>query len=185
MIDALLKIVEKLTELLKARQQLRERQFERLVAPLFKDLQTVHQDYLEMFTACRKALVEGDDLSIVAEHLMAERLVREALRASIRALAESFARIDQLGQFSEFFLKVHSYFLPSELLTGSVATDLLRQMDEWIEQEQRAAFMPTGVDLKYARTFLLESVDRTLEHLRRKWQEIASSYAETLVQATG
>ena len=109
MIDTLLKLLDRLIQLVKRRKEVEERTFELLIKPMYTDLETIHKDYLLMLEKCEVDLKENK-LKDIAKRLRTERLELEPLRFSISSFAASYLKNPKLSHYTFFFLGVSNYF---------------------------------------------------------------------------
>lgn len=183
MIDSLIKLIEKLIELLKHRHQLREEQFAKSVDLVFQELKAVHQDYLRIFTTCATALRNESDLSKIADSLLANRLEQEAMRRSISALAEALAQNKQFKTFQPFFLEVRNYFYKSSIPRDTRSTALLGEIERCVREQRRGEFVSMEFSAEEMRQFLSQLVENTLAEIRESWTKLSQLHAKALSEA--
>ena len=87
MIDAIVKVAEKIVELAKYREQKREKRWTALFEPQFVALQEVHRDYLLMFDEVRVDLEAGVSLQRIISKLNTRRIGQETSRRVIMTTA--------------------------------------------------------------------------------------------------
>ena len=121
MIDLLLKAIDRMIALFKIRDKRMRARYEEIYKPSFAELQSVHADYLDMFTELETKLLKidptlpGNDLLAVEalEFLRARRIkllaVREKLWA-IQALATGKAAQNLPKEEREFLWSLVAYF---------------------------------------------------------------------------
>ena len=88
MLELVLKLVEKLTELVKLRQDAKARQFTDGVASVYREMEAIHSNYLTIFESALFELRKGTGFGAVAESLVTARVEHEALRRTMRAIVE-------------------------------------------------------------------------------------------------
>jgi len=129
MLDSVIKLTEKATELLKYRSERRARRFDKLVEPMFQSLKTAHKDYALIFEDARCDLEADRPLAEVAAILRKRRLEEEAERRAALAQARQFAEEASLADLEPFFSAVVRYFgvtpfsgnnTPSSVLLGAL-----------------------------------------------------------------
>src|SRR5207247_9712245 len=89
-LDSVVKLTEKITELLKYRAERRKLRFEHLIAPMYLALKKVHQDYLSVFETAKFELASDRSLSTIADSLEVRRRAEEAERRAVLQQAETF-----------------------------------------------------------------------------------------------
>ena len=185
MLDALVRVTEKLIELLKYRSEVREKRFRNQIEPLFESLREVHQDYLDLFTACRKELEGEAKLGSIVEHILKRRLEHEPLRRSVIQMAYVFAKKDVPTALMQLFQEVEVYFFRSMPKAPSTpGSDLVTSMYSLAVEERRSEFMLRDFDRWGARETLIAMVDRTLNDIRESWDRLALLYAEAVTGLT-
>ena len=88
MLDSVVRLTEKITELLKYRSERRARKFQYLIEPMHLALKKVHQDYLSVFETALNELSSDRSLSAIADSLEIRRRAEEAERRAILKQAE-------------------------------------------------------------------------------------------------
>lgn len=117
MIDALLRIVDKLKELLELREKRAEKMFEKFIEPVYKDMETVHKDYLETLhqladilpaagTADPEVIRQACEKALEFVHPRSRQL--EVLRDTVRSYAS--LRDQFHGDVELFMNAVEDYF---------------------------------------------------------------------------
>jgi hypothetical protein len=180
MIDSLVKVAEKLVELLKYRKQLREEQFAKSIDMVFQELKNVHQDYLKLFSNCAQALREKEDLSQIADSLFANRLEHEAMRRSIRALAESLAQNKTLKKFQPFFMEVNNYFQSGTFPNDTRSSALLNELERCVRERRQGHFVSREFTPEELHQFVSQLVENTLTEVRASWDELSQLHAKAL-----
>ncbi len=179
MLDALLKLLEKLIELVKLRKEAEERAVDHLVTPIFTDLKAIHEDYLSFLEACRRSLSEGVDIAEIAKQLMSDRLEQEALRRSIRAFVQSYQMNSRLSRYASFFREVHIYLQGHDLGGHSSAGEgILKALEDGIREEQKNKLL-LHADMRQPglRQALIQLTGWSLENLRKRWSSVCHEYA--------
>jgi len=185
MIDTFAKLLEKLIEFAKAKKDAETRAFDLLVKPMFSDIKLIHEDYLQLFEECRHDLADGVEFSIVAKRLVVNRLEQEALRRSVLAFAESYAKNPRLSKYADFFRAVARYFICSDRWArGTSSSMLLGQLEHWVREESDSKFIPMKHSLMPdARFFLIRMTETFLQEIREAWDSICKSFAVITVES--
>lgn len=167
MIEALLKIIDRLIEIKKGRIESRRQMFDMVLQPTFDDLLAVHGDYIKMFQ--QLMVFTGDERpSVVAkrivkakEQLRTNRLEFEPVREKIRVIARQLAKQKLPDEESAFVRAVLEYFPSGEpLLPHSAATTLLK----FLERDLAAS----AIDLL---------VMKTVESHKHRWSDVCTTFA--------
>lgn len=179
MIDSLIKIAEKCTELLHYREQQRERNFKALIEPMYEQLTIVHKNYLHIFNSIGIKLTNRVPLQEIIEELGTLRIEHEAYRRSI------FGQAENLGQafpnYEKFFLSVQMYChgAPGESCVSpasSLEWRLLRLVERRIVQQNDGSFPADATHRRQARVYLNEVQAR----LRADWDRLVVEYSKLL-----
>ena len=205
MIDGLVKIVDRLIELVKYREEKSRRIFEKLIEPVFNDLVVIHKDYLAMFVEVSSLIPSDGDgtkkqkkkLSEALRYLSKKRIEFETTRIKLRAISQSFKNT-KTNEKDEFVRAVVSYLW----WTGR---DGLRSISSQLVEEihaavLRASFPPPGLrthaqrdklaaeslgGLRFEQSLpdptsedLNKYVGVILFELRQKFARVAEAYAE-------
>lgn len=173
MFNALMRLLEKFTELAKAQQVAREKTLRVLITPMFKDLEMIHADYLRMLENCKTTLQAGASFSKVAGSLAQDRLNLEAVRRSNEAFAHCFAEDPRLTSYADFFTAIEGYLWGvcnhSESSTSSWLLETLDALNTEVKEGKLAA--------QEANTIAQKSVTRCLNFIREEWPKVCSEYA--------
>lgn len=124
MIELSLKLIDRLIDLARTRADSRQKKFV-IMDKLYKDLATVHADYLEVFQAAQAELRQGVPPSTVARHLDDQRRKLWPLRDALKAMAEVFEADDAFHSGRPFFSAINAY-LPT---SGTSLTVLVGAFD--------------------------------------------------------
>jgi hypothetical protein len=184
-IDSALKIIDKLTELLKFRHEKRREYFTTILEPMFSDLSVVHANYLKMFQSCSAQLNdESTPLRDIGKQLAQQRVEYEAVRIKIESFVVALCRPNKLPDpYQEFLLSV-VFSMPDGRLRSpyraSFATGIM-----WLLEN------PTGPEFTLSlsgenaepdveldeRANALEAVGATSKFLKARWAETCQKFA--------
>jgi hypothetical protein len=183
-LDSVVKLSEKLVELLKYRSERKGRQFSLLIQPLFESLKVVHQDYLRVFENSRTELESGVPLATVATNVQTRRVEEEAERSAIREQAHTLTQDEALADFRPFFEAVVNYFQPGRFLRRS------SRSVHWFMQLKAAAKAEGKIQLLRGdepdqRLKLLLANEVQLRLLRKDWDDVCMQYAKAQASAVG
>ena len=173
MIDTLVKVTEKLAELLKYRSERHRRSFAELVEPIYAEMVRVHQDYLNLLGSTLSALEERRDLRQVAAELTEARRKQEATRRAASDMANELATMEVLKEYQVFFLAVGDYFLQAPLVGSTTPSTwllfMLRQLAGRKVETLVEVDMPTEEDF-------VRAVESLRECLQECWSSIVKTY---------
>jgi hypothetical protein len=159
MIDAVLRIIDRLIQLRQYQSDRLKKQFEFIVQPIMEDLERIQSDYLQMFLEVRVLLADGRATSKDAADLLdARRTLFEPVRQKLMA---GFPELDASGfspPLQKFGKAVLNFFPLGDLYTagGTSATTLIRELRRL--GTERRSFQ---ADLRY---FVVEHLADTATH---------------------
>ena len=184
MIESLVRIVEKLTDLAEYREQKRLREFDEAVRDLYTDVQTVHTDYMRMLEHCLAQLRRGEPLEMIGDVLTEERVTHEALRQKIRSIVDAY-RDDSSWRYWNFYRLIGNYFMIGYVRPGSSA--LLSLRDEIVEAtlearrlEESSVRTADHIATEQLMSFLS---NEAIARLRKSWIELSAEYARLLKES--
>lgn len=183
--ESVVKVVDRLTDLLKYRQGRRKELFTNVIEPLFNDLMVMHADYMKMFDDCWHQLLDNKvPLRQIAETLRQRRQVYEGLRIKSRSITDGLADADLEPEIKSF-LKAAAYHIPDGELgpvmstpSGMVLSRLYGASDSLIDTPHSANDSPNG-----DRKAVLDLVIATANHIRQRWGWICEEYVRVKVWA--
>jgi hypothetical protein len=186
--NSALRIVEKLTDLLKFRHEQRREFFTTVLEPLFADLSTMHADYLRMFEACSSQL--RDDaipLRDIGRTLARQRVEYEALRIKIGSFIEALSFSKKLASPYREFLQSVAFSMPdgrlAQVVVGSFATGIVRLLRDasGAEFAQLLSGERESSDMQYERATLLQSVEETADFVKTQWSQTCQRFVAAQV----
>lgn len=178
MLDSVVKLSEKVVELLKYRAERRARKFAHIVQPMFEALKAVHKDYLGIFESADAAIQSSKSLTEIARELNERRIQEEAERRAILASASTFIRDSEFLDLRPFFESVQKYFLSTPLSGGLTPTSLLLQAITRLARFDKVLPAERQYDDR-DRESLEQAVQVGLRTLRQNWERVTSEYAAT------
>jgi len=131
MIDAFLRILDRLIELRRYKSARLQKQYEVIVKPTVADLERVHTDYLRMFIDARQQLSDGSaTLAQTIEMLESRRNQFAPVRQKLLAPRPELLAVGSLPLIREFTGALVSYFPVGDLHTasGTAATTLIMEL---------------------------------------------------------
>jgi hypothetical protein len=207
MIDGLVKITDRLIELVKYREEKCRRVFEKLIEPIFTDLLLIHKNYLEMFETVRSLLPHKKDskqkrnkkLRRAFDFLSQKRVEFEPTRDKIRAIIRALPGVGQKQNKKEVFvLSVAQYLSWTFKDTArSISSHLVEEIHAAVV---RSSYPPverrTGAQAKEQFLILLGKartpdptvedleiyVSVILDELRRKFALASEAYADIFAE---
>lgn len=181
MLDALIKLAEKVAELAQYRESRNHARYETVIAPLFETARLVHADHVRMLQACLLRLENQEDLWRIAAQLQEERLAQAGVRHElVRDIAVLSDAIDD-DKFVPFFGAARAYFVVDPLeraanlkeaaVAGGCAISTVRSIVARIREE---AWSPHGPRERY---LLNDLVQRYLQRFETKWLALSEAHA--------
>jgi len=179
LLDSVVKLTEKISELLRYRAERRGRRFKYLIEPMYMALKNVHQDYLSIFENSKRDLSSDLAFIAIADSLGARRLPEEAERRAILQQAEAMGHNESLADCRSFFKAVVDYFQETPFSGGNTPSSMLLQTLNDAANEHRIV-QPLEPSGHSPRETLSKAIDLALEMLRRNWERVSSEYAKAL-----
>ena len=191
MIDVLIKIIDKLIDLIKGRIQGRKDMFEKVIDPIFNDLLLIHGDYIKMFEHAKWLLpgyLEGGRgyrasgggsgepgrgskeyekrLEDAINEIKKRRLEFEPVRSKVRTITKKLGKKTFPKEETKFIKSVLAYFPTADpkVLTSS-ASNILEYLDEHPNELQLA-----GV------------IGDTIHRHKESWSDVCEAYAELKIK---
>lgn len=178
MLDALIRVADRLIDLQKYRNERRAKIFDALIDPLMRDLTTVHGDYIRILDDLRRKLASVGKRSAAAEvraateYLLAARLEEEPLRRRIEAVAFATQSGKAGGDAtSRFAAAVLDYMQSRPGAAASLGTLLLMQLKHGGDNLAVAKRITESVLPEYNRL------------IRERWTAVADAYAAAKMDA--
>jgi len=176
MLDSVVKLTEKVTELLKYRSERRARRFVNIVEPMYANLKVIHQDYLRIFEGASTDLQSDRQLAEVAAVFKTRRIEEEAERRAILEHARTFAEDARLADFRLFFSSVIDYFTDTPFSGGNTPSNRLALAVAAAAGEERFAESARSLGDERRRK-LEDAIELSLRMLRRNWEQVSTAYA--------
>jgi hypothetical protein len=194
----ILKLLDKLIDLLKMRSERRRETLKEYIDPIFVDLTAVHKNYVETFSDILEKLRERPQPADVVRDIISEKKKEfETLRIKIHSFAQVYEEQSKEGKIpteaTEFFQSVLAYFTATSGQARGYRgrfTDLLEYMDEnYFETEQVGKYKAIAMVYKY-RTESGELVGddfgfklyEVMGQVTECWNQVTQSYAECKVK---
>jgi hypothetical protein len=204
MIDGLVKITDRLIELVKYREEKSRRIFDKLIEPVFADLLLIHKNYLEIFETVRTLLPnEGDSkkkhnkkLKQAYDYLSQKRVEYEPTRIKLRVIAAKLPSLDKKQNKKDIFIRSVARYLAwtkRDIGTGSQSTVLSMEIRAAVlsisysaveRQAEAKKKEQSNILAQYRTAFnptaedLNKYVLVVLEDMRRKFALVAEAYAD-------
>jgi hypothetical protein len=173
MIDIVLQLVDRLTQLVKIREERKDKQFRELAQRLFTDLETVHKDYLIFLESARSSLMQREDIRDVLARFEKDRLQQEPLRRRLWQLLEA-ARDQEKFKPLERFLHANARYF--------AAASPARDQHEWFTISRIIEKVLRGLE-EGQRQSAINGIDAYLMVIRHDWDVVAREYARLLTES--
>ena len=182
MFDGLVRIVDRLIELRKYREERNLRLFNSSVKKIYEDMREVHADYLVIFKSCEDALNKNTPLREIADTITSERLRYEPTRVQIKAMLWELVDKPELASYKELLTGLISYFSLIEGLTrpGTPSAALLDLLEA---AESNSLGDIEGQFNEKKQETVRKTVSAHLQLLRDRWNELSRLYAKAYSKA--
>ena len=180
MIDSIVKLTEKVSELLKYRAERKTRKFKALIAPTYIALKQVHKDYLLIFEESIRDIASEKTLFAIAESLQKRRRAEETERRAILQQAETILANQSLADCHSFFDAITAYFRATPLSGGSTPSNMLLHTVRAAAQNESTIITTKPHIRSEERLKLTVAIEFTLSSLRHNWQTVSAEYAKAL-----
>lgn len=212
MLDAFIKLLEKLIKWGELREKRSEKIYETVAAPLMTELEAVHQDYLALFQKCSDAIESGDSLTEIASIIERERKRLAGGRKKLSILADNHKLYG--SPIGDFCYEVYEYFgdprrrtiasaygfAMGYLHVNSAANGMIKidseetaQMLGELRAEERmfdsysyfkfASDHPDQVTVPIA-ALAKSLLETQISNLEGKWEQVCKAYAKLTVTIT-
>ena len=175
MLDAIVKLTEKIVELSKYRNERKQRRFEDLVDPIYAEMIKVHQAYLSMFTTALEQLEAGLSIEDIIAPLSRARLADEAKRHALIAQVEVFHGRSDMAYANAFLTHVREYFGESPFSHNNSPSNML--VVTLMSLESKVLHPELLLVRGNPRESVARTVSMTIDQLRSNWNTLARGYA--------
>jgi hypothetical protein len=185
-LDALVKIIDRLIELAKYREERFRRIFDKLIEPTYEDLKIIHSDYLEMFQTVYD-LLPTEEANSAAEYTMRMHKAKHFLIEKRRKFAPDRVRFEATAS---------ALWRKHDAVSNIVWPFIFATLHYLVSNNRSLGFDETGKAKKRATRSagVLDSIEdeerdvksfvsREIEDLGKRWEEISRIYAELRVRA--
>jgi len=180
MIDSVVKLTEKVSELLKYRAERRTRKFKYLIEPTYVALKRVHQDYVSVFESAKNELASDRTLRAIADSLEIRRRAEEAERRAILQQAETMVSNMSLVECHSFFSAIVDYFHQTPFSGGSTPSHMLLHALRAAVNDEPVVLTTKPSGGRDPRDRLAEAIEDALSILRQNWEMVSIEYAKAL-----
>jgi hypothetical protein len=174
MIDILLKILDRLIQLVKLRKERKEKIFKELVLPIFDDLLLVQRDYIKMFEKASDDILNGIELTKIIRNLEYDRLKFEPVRTKLYFLANEFLGSEISSDIDYFIDSVIKYFPVGDIEWPSLCKQSMRDFS-WATSlilELKFHFIALPEDDKQ------RCISRFITYQRQRWEMVCDAFAK-------
>jgi hypothetical protein len=176
--ESVIRVVDRLIDLLKYRQAKRRELFSAVIEPLFDDLLVMHADYMKMFDDCWQQLLDNQvPLRQIAEALRQRRQVYEGLRIKSNSIIDGL-EASELAPEVRRFVQSAAYHIPDGELGPVLSTPsslvldrLYNSSSQLIDVKHRSGDSPEG-----DRRAVLDLVISTANASRKQLAWICEEY---------
>ena len=196
MLQIFLELIDRTVSLLEKKNQRAKTSVTNLVEPIYKELKTIHLDYMDFFN---KALLkfEGSEsnarniLREVLSDLKMDRVRLQGIRDEVFVLSEKLKKANFEHEVIQFFVSVHEYFPTEKMDYGpppkysSAATGLIGDL---VQLEYRrplirvqGKLVPGEHDPSVFREKSMVFIKMYIDIKTRQWKEVCEKYASVKV----
>ena len=169
MIEAFVRIVDRLISLLEIGQARRRTLLVEVIEPIFKDLEEIHREYLVVLSAARERCADDvKALNEVIPELRKSRLLKEPDRERLIATCDRLLEKQWQPEVEKFLEAVRDYFQ----LQSPIAELVDPEGDSFLPLMTRGR----GEE-KEVQEVVLKVFDAILGSLRAGWSEVARNFA--------
>jgi hypothetical protein len=191
MVEALIKVLDRMIQLLTVRRKRRVRLFTELWQPTFEELRTVHSDYLTMFQSCSTMLKALEQESVessrslrlkdIAAQLRDRRIAFEPVRRQLIALIHHSQNLNLDGTSKQFLDAVLLYFPTgtNRTLSPTYASEMLVRFDALILSVEIGENQLHNESLEELQIY----VHGVIASQRRAWERVCEAYAALQTQS--
>jgi hypothetical protein len=177
MLDSITRVVDRLIQLVERKEQRDRRLFVELAAPLFRDLESTHRDYLDLLRETRRRLEKSGPVC-AATYIKERRIDFEPTRAKLWAAegavwSEFGGRTDPWGQFGKavrLYLNAPIGAEGYDSWDSQMSYYVLNTLKAYIDRPGESNESP-GVS-----EHLTEMIDSLIEHIRKQWAVAAEKF---------
>lgn len=120
MIDSIVKICDRMIQLLETRKQCRSELFINHVEPIFKDLSLIHKDYIQTFSNLLEKCEQNQNTEAIINYLSFRKTELEELRVKVFSYAEVAKNNSNFpDEIKSFFMCCMIYFNDEFLIIKS------------------------------------------------------------------
>ena len=182
MLDAGVKIIDRMIDLLREKERNKRKLFTDFVHPIFEDMGTIHKDYIQSFTALIQEIHDLDSEDQVHTVLLRRKSELEHLRVKVHSFLKEAKKYEGFpGPVNDFFNACVRYFTTQ---SGQFATryqlhytDLLALLSG----EKSTYSLPNNAgpenDLPVPKYSIERLLHALLGYIKRQWAEITNQYA--------
>lgn len=149
--------------------------FAEVIEPIFKDLLSVHLDYMQMFEETL-TFVSSHSASNALTYLRTKRIVNEPMRIKIYTLVKSLHKKKLTSDCENFVYSVLSYFPGGQLGRASLSTTILARLNQW-EEELGSSKKSKHMRRVDAQKELESYIKAIMQNQRTRWIEVCETYA--------
>jgi hypothetical protein len=183
-IDLIIKLQEKITELIKERQNRKRRFFEEFYRDIYENLISVHHHYLISLNEIKNLLKENTDSSVVLEFIQSKSSTNKGTRDHIEMTREVIRDVfgkEDFIQAEKDFLNSVDVYLTSYFEGRTPFSGLLWILNE-LEEELKNGTKLIGItyERRYVERTLqdhmLDEVERTVRWLEQQFSDVSLIY---------
>jgi len=131
MIDAIIRVIDKIIELRRYQSDRLRRQYDLVVCPVMSELERVHANYLESFRDARRQLVtNASTLDEIIQRLETQSTSFEPVRRRWSGAYPAFRQAQLLSIMQEFVSALAVYLPQGDIISGTGGTSFTTLIEE-------------------------------------------------------
>jgi len=174
MIELTLQAIDRVISLLRGRIDDKRRFVQEQVDPIFKDMEIIHQNYIQSFTDIIQAAEEANNNQDLIGLVLNKKMEFEHVRVKTYSIAKVARTSDRVPEpAKEFFEQCFMYFR--------------RQNDVFSIDKYSSRFsgmleilsgIDQGSDISKSRQLLIDYFDGCLDYTRKSWERFTQEYGK-------
>jgi hypothetical protein len=179
LLDAFIKLADRLINLEKAKLQNRQTLFKEFVKPLFEELEPVASNYMDFFRKARRTINRStlNNLRNVVDKIKNEREAMSMARTKVREMAKEIEESINDQEVVEFAKAVKDFFYSTPVLQKKFFQNKKSKSRALVRALENVAARKTGKEN------LIVYIDNTLENLEASWVSIVRSYEKLKIHS--
>lgn len=176
-VDALIKLIEKISEIKNAKFQDQQSLFKEIITPLFMELEPVARQYISTFRKTKKTLTKNSP-NWVKEAIMLMGEERESMneaRIKISSMVKKIIENVEDKASVEFAKNADNFFYEASYGYG---ISFMGRLLNYLKHVEKKDEIPENI-----KTNVMKYIDHTLPNLEKSWASVVQSYEELKIHS--